>query len=145
MIRALPRFIDVVFCCICVAGLTAACEHSDPVGMEDDGLQPTLSSIQENVFSPSCALSGCHAGPNPQQGMDLSAGAAHDNIVNVPSNEQPDLDRVEPGQPDASYLIHKIEGRATIVGQRMPLGREPLSQDEIDALRAWIADGAPDN
>jgi hypothetical protein len=113
--------------------------------MEDDGLQPTLSSIQENVFSPSCALSGCHAGPNPQQGMDLSAGAAHDNIVNVPSNEQPDLDRVEPGQPDASYLIHKIEGRATIVGQRMPLGREPLSQDEIDALRAWIADGAPDN
>lgn len=128
---------------VLLCAVPLACEHADPVGTNGDGPEATLSSIQTNIFDTRCALSGCHAGPNAQQGMDLSAGAAHDNIVNVPSNEQPELDRVEPGQPNASYLIHKIEGRASIVGQRMPLGREPLSQDEIDAIRDWIADGAP--
>lgn len=130
--------------CVCLVIVTGACEHADPVGM-DDGMEPTLSSIQTNIFSTNCALSGCHAGPNPQQGMDLSAGETHDNVVNVPSNERPEVDRVEPGNPDASYLVHKIEGRSSIVGGRMPLGREPLSQEEIELIREWIAAGAPDN
>lgn len=123
---------------------TSACEHADPVGPKE-GVQPTLSSLQENVFSPKCAQSGCHAGPNPQQDMNLSAGRAHDNIVNVRSNEKSDLFRVQPGSPDDSYLVHKIEGRSSIVGQQMPLGQDPLSPEEITAIRSWIEDGAPDN
>lgn len=77
--------------------------------------------------------------------MNLSAGQAHENLVDVPSNERPELLRVEPGAPEDSYLIHKVEGRSSIVGQQMPLGQEPLSQDEIDAIRTWIEDGAPAN
>jgi len=115
------------------------------VGAGEPGVQPTLSSIQENVFSTSCALSGCHAGPNPQQGMNLSAGQAHENLVNVRSNERPSLFRVNPGAPDDSYLVHKIEGRSSIVGERMPLGGERLSQEKIDAIRTWIENGAPEN
>jgi hypothetical protein len=124
---------------------TGACEHADPVGTGADGVQPTLNSIQENIFSTSCALSGCHAGPNPRQGMNLSAGQAHDNLVNVRSNERPELFRVDPGAPDRSYLVHKIEGRSSIVEERMPLGGEPLSQNEIDAIRTWIENGASEN
>lgn len=124
---------------------TSACEHADPVGPPEEGLQPTLSSIQENIFSPSCAVSGCHAGSDPQQGMNLSAGQTRENVVNVQSNERPALFRVEPGAPDSSYLVHKIEGRPSIVGRRMPLGQAPLSQEEINAIRTWIENGAPDN
>lgn len=127
-----------------LAVTVSACEHAGPVGM-DDGIQPTLSSLQENVFSTNCALSGCHAGPNPKQGLRLSAGETHDNVVDVRSTERPELFRVEPGRPDSSYLVHKVEGRSSIVGSRMPLGREPLSQEQFDAIREWIADGAPDN
>lgn len=130
---------------LAVALGTGACEHADPVGAGEPGVQPTLSSIQENVFSTSCALSGCHAGPNPQQGMNLGAGQAHANLVNVRSNERPELFRVEPGAPDSSYLVHKIEGRSGIVGERMPLGGERLSQEKIDAIRTWIENGAPEN
>lgn len=122
-----------------------ACEHADPVGAGESGVQPTLTSIQENVFSPSCAVSGCHAGSNPQQGMNLSAGQAHTNLVNVRSNERPELFRVAPGAPDSSYLVHKVEGRSSIVGEQMPLGGAPLSQEEITALRTWIENGAPEN
>lgn len=121
---------------------TSACEHAGPVGPEN-GVEPTLSSIQTNVFSTSCAVSGCHAGPNPQQGLNLSEGLAHDNLVNVQSRERPELLRVEPGAPDSSYLVHKVEGRPNIVGQQMPAGGAPLSQEEIDAIRTWIEQGAP--
>ena len=126
-----------------VALLASGCEHADPI--DADQIQPTLSSIQENVFNLNCALSGCHAGPNPQQGMDLSEGQAFDNIVNVQSNEMPSLLRVDPGNPQNSYLFQKITGATGIVGSQMPLGRAPLSAEEIEAVRQWIADGAPDN
>lgn len=141
IVTGLPRLTVRLVTGLCFVLVLQACEHADPVG-GDGELEPTLSSIQSNVLTNSCALSGCHTGPDPQQGMNLSAGQTHDNVVNVPSNERPELDRVEPGNPDASYLVHKIEGRAGIVGQRMPLGRSPLSQQEIDAIRQWIADGA---
>jgi hypothetical protein len=51
--------------------------------------------------------------------------------------------RVKPGDPDNSYMVHKIEGLAGIVGGRMPLGQTPLPQTTIDAIRQWIANGAP--
>jgi hypothetical protein len=100
------------------------------------------------IFTANCALSGCHAGAAPQQGQNLSAGNAYANIVNVASREVPALDRVEPGDPANSYLVHKIEGTAALVGgedTRMPLGLEPLPQADIDLIRAWIAAGAPNN
>ena len=51
--------------------------------------------------------------------------------------------RVNPGNPDASYLVQKIEGTAA-VGVRMPANGPPyLPQDRIDLVRRWIAAGAP--
>ena len=125
--------------------LAAGCEHADP--LDPNRIDPTLSSIQMNIFDLNCALPGCHAGPNPQQGQDLSAGQAHANIVNVRSMERSDLNlfRVAPGDPDNSYLVWKIEGRPEIVGDRMPRGRAPLPPEAIAAIRQWIADGAQDN
>ncbi len=101
----------------------------------------TFEFIQTNIFTPSCALSGCHAGPSPQQGMNLSAGQAYAAIVSVPSTEVPSLLRVNPGKPDESYLVHKIAGTAA-VGGRMPLGGPPLSDNLIQSMRDWIAAGA---
>ena len=123
--------------------LAAGCEHADP--LDPNRLEPTLSSIQANIFDLNCALSGCHAGPNPQQGQDLSAGQAHANIVDVRSRENANLFRVAPGDPDNSYLVWKIEGRPEISGDRMPRGRAPLPQEQIDVIRQWITDGALDN
>jgi hypothetical protein len=100
------------------------------------------------IFTANCALSGCHAGASPQLGQNLSPGRAYASIVGVPSQEVPALDRVEPGNPDDSYLVHKIEGTAAAVGgvdTRMPLGLGPLPQPDIDLIRAWIAAGAPNN
>ena len=74
--------------------------------------------------------------------MDLSAGRTHSNTVGVPSVEQPAFLRVAPGDPEGSYLVHKIEGRGSISGDPMPQGGPPLSSTEIADIRAWIAAGA---
>lgn len=131
------------FSCLVLALLAVGCEHADPLGANET--EPTLDNIQTNIFDTNCAVSGCHQGPNAPLGLDLSEGNARDNLVNVPSTEVPDLLRVDPGAPDRSYLVRKIEGAPGIVGQRMPRGRPPLSEEQIQLIRTWIAEGAPAN
>jgi hypothetical protein len=77
--------------------------------------------------------------------MYLTAGSAYSEIVNVPSNQRPTLDRIEPNDPAASYLYLKVTGDPSIAGSRMPLGGPPLSQALIDLLRDWIERGAPND
>jgi hypothetical protein len=100
-----------------------------------------LESIQENVFTPICAQ--CHIGASAPEGLQLDAAHSYNLLVGVPSVEQPNLLRVNPGNPDASYIVHKIEGEAGITGGQMPLGETPLPQATIDAIRQWITNGAP--
>ena len=53
--------------------------------------------------------------------------------------------RIAPGRPEASYLMHKLEGTAGGVGgigTQMPLGGQ-LSAAQIDTVRAWVLSGAP--
>jgi len=121
---------------------------SDAVSVTVENAVPvTLTQIQQDVFSPRC--SGCHSGPTSStlpSGMSLTSAAnSYAALVNVASLEQGGLDRVEPGDPDASYLIRKLEGGPGISGSRMPQGGPYLSQATIDMIRQWIADGAPNN
>ena len=119
---------------------------ADVIVTVENAMPVTLTQIQTQVFTPMC--SGCHSGPtsdNLPSGMNLSSAAAsHDALVNVASL-QVALDRVEPGQPDNSYLIRKLEGGPDISGSRMPQGGPFLDQETVDMIRQWISDGAPNN
>lgn len=105
----------------------------------------TLDDLQASLFTPSCAVSGCHAGPAGNSlpaGMDLSnADATFASLVGVASLQQPSLSRVAANDPDNSYLVQKVEGTAAS-GARMPLGGGALNQAVIDDIREWISDGA---
>jgi serralysin len=96
------------------------------------------SDIQP-IFTNRCT--GCHSGGGAPQGLQLDAANSYGDLVNVASNEVPTLLRVEPGNPDDSYLVQKIEGTAA-VGGRMPLGGTPLSAGTIALIRQWISEGA---
>jgi hypothetical protein len=100
-----------------------------------------FESIQQNVFTPIC--SPCHSGASAPEGLMLDAAHSYNLLVGVKSAESPTLDRVQPGQPDQSYIVLKIEGAAGIVGSQMPLHETPLPQTTIDAIRQWITNGAP--
>lgn len=108
----------------------------------------TLAQLQNSVFTQRC--SGCHNGSQPAGGalpgsMNLTDGNTHTSLVGVPSLEQNTVLRIAQGDPDASYLVRKVEGAAGISGQRMPLGGAPLDAGTIDQIRSWVLDGAADN
>jgi hypothetical protein len=101
----------------------------------------TFQTIQNTIFTPMCT--GCHAGANAPQGLRLDAANSFAMLVNVASAEVPGLLRVNPGNPNQSYLVQKIEGTAA-VGVRMPANGPPfLTQTQIDLVRSWISAGAP--
>jgi len=107
----------------------------------------TFESGVQPIFTANCAFSQCHAGDDPEQGMNLAAGQAYSNVVNVPSVQVPRLLRIDPNRPDSSYLVIKLEGRAGAVGgvpTQMPLGGM-LTSAQIDTIRAWVSGGAPNN
>ncbi len=109
------------------------------------GTQATFSAVKSQIFTPSCAFSGCHGGGSPAEGMNLTAATAYVNIVNVRSSQQGNLDRIEPGDPEASYLYLKVIGGPSISGVRMPRSGPALSQQLLDLLRDWIERGAPND
>ena len=100
-----------------------------------------FQEIQDTIFTPICTA--CHIGANAPQGLRLDAANSYAMLVNVASAESPGTLRVNPGNPDASYIVQKIQGNAA-VGVRMPANGPPyLPQDRIDLVRRWISAGAP--
>ena len=47
------------------------------------------------------------------------------------------------GDPQRSYLLHKIQGGPDIDGDPMPLDEPPLSEEDQRAIRMWIASLPP--
>jgi hypothetical protein len=142
LFRSLRRGLFIV-----VAGVAiGACDEklSDLTGPTPN-LQPTLSSIQSEIFSRSCV--GCHNGSTRflPAVLNLTEANAYANLVGVSSIQKSGLQRVAPGDPENSYVIHKLEGRAGITGQRMPLTGTPLTDGQILVIRRWIELGAPNN
>ena len=106
----------------------------------------TFSRIQAEVFTPTCAKGGCHDASTASNGLVLEAGRSYDGLVNRPSLGNGTLDRVEPGDPERSYLIRKLRGDPDISGDRMPLDGPPyLSSEQIQGIAAWIRAGAPND
>ena len=120
-----------------------ACVEAD--GGDGGGAAITLSSLQNDFLTPSCARSGCHTGAAPSAGLSLVQGQSFGDLVNVPSSQSASLNRVTPNDPEVSYLIKKLRGDSDIVGERMPRGGPFLTAAEIERFVDWINDGAPDN
>jgi methionine-rich copper-binding protein CopC len=142
------RFWLALAALICSAGCAGNGEGLDqngqPIGSGGSSTGPITAdfqSIQDNVFTPICAK--CHIGGGAPEGLQLDAAHSYNLLVGVPSQEQPNLLRVKPGDPDDSYMVHKIEGLPGIDGGQMPLGLKPLPQADMDAIRQWITNGAP--
>ena len=128
----------------------AACSNHVDEGIRifpPDTVPISLAGDVQPIFDASCAEAFCHGDPNV--GLDLRRGRSWEALVGVPSLSVPELDRVEPGQPDASFLVHKLQGTQTQFGpaggSQMPFSRAPLPDVEIELVRSWIEQGAEDN
>jgi hypothetical protein len=117
----------------------------DPLTLFDG----TFDRIQKQIFNNSCAVSGCHDSESTQAGLLLEIGASYTQTVNAtPTNftaQGLGWDRITPGNPELSFLYHKVTGDLGVgLGSRMPLGRPPLAANLIEIIRLWIVAGAPE-
>lgn len=104
-----------------------------------------------------CAVSACHTGPAPSQGLNLDGAGAYASIVNARSTTIPKLFIVKPKSLKASTMARAtIGGSAVPPGgllQMMPQGCPNLppantgclTDPEKYTLLAWIKGGAPNN
>src|SRR5215218_7762567 len=130
-----------------ISGIGCDEKLRDVAGPTPD-LEPTFSSIQQLIFNapdstgrPGCI--SCHNanGARLPGGLSLLQGVSYQSLVGVASTGKPGAIRVVPGDPDASYLMHKVLG-TDIVGDRMPRLGPYLSAGQIRILRRWIELGA---
>jgi hypothetical protein len=99
----------------------------------------------EPVLVDACTGVGCHGFPVSAAGLDLRAGNVHGNLVGVSSSQCNDRLLVAPGQPEASYLMDKLQGVNLCFGTQMPKAAPALSAAELAAISEWICRGAADD
>jgi len=107
----------------------------EPVSLSAQ-VQPFL-----NFQCVACHLTGAESG-----GLNLEPGKTRDELLQ--DSEGAPLPRVTPGDPEASYLVHKLRGTHLEVGgsgSQMPQGGVGVSQDLLALVERWILQGAPDN
>jgi hypothetical protein len=135
-----------------VAAMLPACLGAPDVGPVIPGgglppLEPTFSSINALILSPRCAAAACHGGAGGTP-PSLLPEAAYLDLLGVASDEAPGVALVAPSQPEASYLLLKLQGRQASVGgtgSQMPPDGDLLSDDELPAVETWILAGAPND
>ena len=136
-----------------LALVASACdENLSSIAGPTPNLSPNFASIQRDVLGAGDptgrrACISCHTanGRTPTGGLNLDTADAYDRLVNGPSTRKTGAILVVPFNPEASYIIHKVEGRPDIVGGRMPFNGPYLSAGQILILKRWIEIGAPRN
>lgn len=112
------------------------------------GPQSHMADIQP-IWDAYCVVA-CHEPGGQWASNDLS-GNAYDVLVSQPSTQNSLMNYVEPGNPDASYLWHKMkmtQMSAGGSGLNMPKALDDATpvavvpQADLDKIEAWILQGA---
>ena len=91
----------------------------------------------QGILTASCGGGSCHIN-QATSGVNLTSYESLMGSIGV----QYGGPIVVPGSPSGSPLIDKILMPSPQHGSRMPLGRAPLSEEELDMLLDWVSDGA---
>jgi hypothetical protein len=149
----LRRYIQALLLVVAATSAVACDENlSSIAGPDTPNLEPTFTSVQRDIFKTAeaggrKACVTCHTanGRTPAAGLNLDVPDPHAVLVNGKSLLNPGQTLVIPGDPNASYLVRKLEGGPAINGVRMPLGGPYLTAGQISIVRRWIELGAPKN
>jgi hypothetical protein len=128
----------------------APCDDSFLVGHDE---AVSLQSDLAPLFASRCQP--CHTGQD-QGDLTLTAPMARAELVDVANNlgYGDEMPRVTAGDPQQSYILHKLmqcdreDARWGYLQSPMPPqigGNEPLSHEELNLIYTWILQGAQDN
>lgn len=124
----------------------------------DTTANATFNVIQDQIFSMSCAVTGCHATTSDasytQHGLVLAKGQSYGNLMGKLARNAAaatlKVQLVKPNDADNSFLFHKITCQSAHhaanagFGSQMPLGGGYLTNGQVELVRRWINAGAPE-
>jgi uncharacterized membrane protein len=113
--------------------------------------EPSVSFSRDvqPIFNNQCVM--CHNSEDPHAGLLLDEGLSHEQLVSMGSSETTQMARVTPGDPDKSYLVHKLNNTHLKVGGtgwHMPPPthmKSAVTLREKELIRNWIKQGAKNN
>jgi len=172
--RALHGLVGIGTCALVGCGGPGQAGGADGGGNCDAYLVPATTDLTQpvvsfktdvmKIFNNNCGLSTCHGSTSLGKGsLFLGAETAHRadasevraGIVGQASVELPSMPFVTAGDPEKSYLMHKLDGdQCAFDGEcvdgtchvLMPSGGNTLLPVAFrDVVRRWIAQGAQDN
>jgi hypothetical protein len=129
------------FALVAVAALLEGCggSHLPPV---PEGEPVAYAKHVEPLVLKRCL--DCHTTEEPKANLVLEPGEGFGQMVGRRSGQAPDLDIVEAGDLERSYLWLKLDQRPR-TGDGMPrtlFGGKRLPPPELERFRRWIEDGA---
>lgn len=139
-----------------IAALWAALALAAPATLAqecDESFDSTFELIQKAIFERNgCTSVTCHTGAVPAGGLDLTAEAAYDELVDaaVESIAAPEtMRRVVPAKKEESLLWLNVAAASQPEDWRaplrpMPIGFPALTFAELEVIRLWIESGAPE-
>lgn len=122
-------------------------ERGEEVDLFPEGREvssdPSFTEVIDEVLQRrGCSSHNCHGYPGGRADLQLTSDVQgnYQALVGRRATSERYL-LVQPGVPDSSYLVIKLEGRQR-VGLSMPLGAEPLDSIDLTNVRNWIHSGA---
>ncbi|MFO0683986.1 MAG: hypothetical protein U0234_18180 [Sandaracinus sp.] len=116
-------------------------------------ISPTFDDVSTQMFQVTCGGPiNCHGSSGIHGGdLALQSPSTYAALVGVESAADPAILRVDPGHPETSLLYRKLvddlPGDGTLGGP-MPAGEgiqwHQLPDEQIELVRCWIANGAPE-
>jgi hypothetical protein len=90
---------------------------------------PDLEAQVKEIFEESCTA--CHDSSSDDVVLEGS-------LDHLRADSSAGIPLVKPGDPDGSYLYQKMMGADGIKGDAMPMGEDPLAQEQLEVVRDWI-------
>jgi len=121
-------------------GLAGGDEH----GAADLGEPVSLSAQVQPFLNFQCVA--CHLTGAESGGLNLEPGKTRAELLEDSNGAS--IPRVTPGDPEASYIVHKLRGTHLEVGgsgSLMPQGATSVSEELLALVERWVLQGALDN
>ena len=120
-------------------------DYSSPADPVDTLSPSSFISLHKNIFVTKCALPGCHDGafePDFRSVQSAYATLVYHRVVKHSQDTAFEF-RVLPNNYQGSWLYERITTDDAVLG-RMPLYAPVLTNEELQNIRDWIMNGAPD-
>lgn len=126
---------------VLLSGCPGSIEDPQPFRDHLGSTCPPQFDVERDLFRRTCGQLSCHTGgPSlAAAGLDLAAPGMGQRLLTHVSTECGEQRVLDPDVPlEDSFLIEKLDEDQPSCGDRMPLGRPPLTRTERVCLEAYL-------